>query len=117
MEGDDRHHHQTLEEQAEAALATGETAIEKADAGDDEPDEEGADDEVDVVELVASVLRVDVRLKVTRVAAPWLAGVVLRLRPVSLHAVHDAGGIMFTGSGQFDDMLIFPRRLGPSRQC
>lgn len=74
-----------MEEQAQRALAAGETAIEEADAGDDEPYYESAEDEVGVVEFEASVLGVDVDFK--RVAAGWVGWVEFGLSCVSIGKV------------------------------
>ena len=46
LEGSDGGDHERLEEERERGFAARETAIEKADAGDDEPDDEAAEDEI-----------------------------------------------------------------------
>lgn len=77
MERGHGYDHQALEQQAQAALAARETSIEKANARDDQPDQEGADDEVDIVELEAGILSVYIDCQ--WIAASWLRGVELRL--------------------------------------
>lgn len=60
LEGGDGADHEGLEEEGQGGLAAGHAAVEEADAGDDEPDDEAAEDEVRVVVFVAHVLGVDV---------------------------------------------------------
>lgn len=52
-----------MEKKRETRLATGKTTIEQTDTRNNEPDEESADHEVNVVELIAGVLKVDINLK------------------------------------------------------
>ena len=77
LESHHRCDHKTLKEQRQTALAARETSIEQSDARNDEPDEESANNEVDVVEFDTSILRVDVDLE--RIAAPGLGRIELRL--------------------------------------
>lgn len=79
LERDNSSNHQALEQQAETALAARQASIEKTDARNDEPDEEGADHQVDVVELVARILSVHILSGAFRVAAPGLSWIVFRL--------------------------------------
>jgi hypothetical protein len=58
--GDDK---KRLEKKCERGLATCKTAIEKTNAGDDEPDDEAAEHEICVVELDASILGIDIHLQ------------------------------------------------------
>ena len=71
-----------MEEQGEGALASGETAVEETNAGNDQPHEERADNQVDIVIFDASVLCVNVPVK--RVAALGMSWVKLRLAVVSI---------------------------------
>lgn len=52
-----------MEEKRERALALSHASIEKSDTRDDQEDNEGAEDEVGVVEFVAQVLGVDINLE------------------------------------------------------
>ena len=66
-------YHNGLEEQREGALSSGETAIEKTNARDDQPDEEGADDQVNIVIFDTSVLEVDVNFQgVSALGLSWI---------------------------------------------
>lgn len=60
LEGGHGGDHEGLEEEGEGGLATGHAAVQEADARDDEPYDEAAEDEVGVVVFVAHVLGVDV---------------------------------------------------------
>lgn len=53
-------HHQRLEQHGQGGPATRETAIQETDTRDDEPDQEGHDGQVHVVELECIVLEVHV---------------------------------------------------------
>jgi hypothetical protein len=101
LECGDGRDHQALEEQGERGLAASKTTIEKANAGDDEPDDKAAEDsemgesvsdvshhhrfyplvciQVGVVELIATVLSVHIDA-MPGVATPRVSRVVLRLR-------------------------------------
>ena len=79
--------HETLEQQAQAALATSEAAVQEPDARDDEPDDEGAEDQVDVVVLVTRVLLVYIDCSAPGVATPGLVWIKLRLSTVSTTAI------------------------------
>lgn len=83
LESHSRRDHQTLEQQAQTTLASGEATIEETNAWDDEPDDEGAEDEVGVVVFVAGILGVNVFGGVATVATPGLRGVIFGLRDVS----------------------------------
>lgn len=76
LKGCNSRNHQTLKQQAQAALAARQAAIQETNTRDDEPDDEGAEDEVDVVEFVAGVLRVDVFGRVLAIPTPGLRWVV-----------------------------------------
>jgi hypothetical protein len=54
----DGSYHERLEEQRECGFPTRETAVEEADAGDDEPDDKSAENEVRVVVFETDVLGV-----------------------------------------------------------
>ena len=56
MECDDTENHEGLKDECERRLATRETAIEETNAGDDEPDEVGRDENEEVMDLVADIL-------------------------------------------------------------
>lgn len=57
------HDGEGLEEKGERRLAARQTTVEETDTRDDEPDEEGAHHQIDVVELEAGILGVDVHVQ------------------------------------------------------
>lgn len=60
LKGRHRRNHQTLEEHGKRRLAACKTSIEETNAGDDKPDNEGAEDEIRVMVLEASILGIDI---------------------------------------------------------
>jgi len=81
LEGCDGCHHDGLEEQAQGALSPGETAIEESNARNDQPDDEPAKDELNVMEFKACILGIDVDFE--RIAAGRVDWVKLGLAYVS----------------------------------
>lgn len=79
LKGDHARDCERLEHEGQTAFPLGETAVEEADAWDDEPDEEGHDGHEDIVGFVARVLLVDVDGGISAVATPGVGGVVLGL--------------------------------------
>jgi hypothetical protein len=56
----DSSNHQTLEQHSEGGLSSRKTSIEQPNPGYDEPDDEAAKDEVDVMILKPNILSIDV---------------------------------------------------------
>ena len=82
----DGNDHQGLEQHGQRRLPARKAAIQEAEAGNDQPDDEAAEDDVGVVELVAGILQVHVFFE--RVAAIGLGLVEGRLlTTVSLESI------------------------------
>jgi hypothetical protein len=81
LEGHDGGDEDGLEEQGQGGLAARQAAVQQADAREDKPDYEGAEDQVDVVVFVAGVL--GVYIDGAGIAAVGVKGVILGLDGVS----------------------------------
>ena len=69
MKSRNRNDHQTLKQQAQTALPPRKPTVQESNPGDDEPNDEGAEDQVYIVVLEAGKLGVDIFRGTTRIAA------------------------------------------------